>query len=173
MSSPAIIKGIFCKMTLDDLKKLATGSLLFNLDRIIAPRLITIFYLLGMATISLWAISHFFATFAFGLGSGLWGLLEIVVFGLLGFVALRIACEAAIVYFKANEHTADAVNQVRAQTSLIDEVRDAIEELADEDSEPAAIEPPAATKPAEEKPVTAKSNGKPRRTAKRSPSAKS
>lgn len=157
-------------MTLDDLKKLATSSVLFSLDRIIAPRLINIFYLLGLAAIILWSVSHFFATFSFSFGSGLWGLLEITVFGLLGFVTLRIVCEAVIVYFKANERAADAASQPHTTTSLIDEVRDAIEELADEDPEPAAIEPPEKPKPA---PTKRKSTSTPRGTAKRSPAAKS
>jgi len=168
-------------MTFDDLKKLATGSLLFSLDRIIAPRLITIFYLLGLAALVLWTISHLFATFAFGFGSGLWGLLEIVVFGLLGFVVLRIMCEALIVYFKANEGAAAAASQPRPSVSLIDEVRDAIEELADDeyDAEPAAVvkapvkaRPAAKPAAAAKAPVT-KTVARPRRTAKRTPPAKS
>ncbi len=123
-------------MTLDDFKHLATGSVLFSLDRIIAPRLVNIFYLLGLAALALWAISHLFATFSFGFGSGLWGLLEIVVFGLLGFVVLRIVCETLIVFFKANERAAKSATQTSSSSStLIDEVRDAIEELAERDEE--------------------------------------
>jgi len=34
---------------LDDLKKFVASNLLFSLDRIIAPRLFTLVYLLGMA----------------------------------------------------------------------------------------------------------------------------
>ena len=120
-------------MTLDDLQKLATGSLLFSLDRIIAPRLTNILYLLGLVAIVLWAISHLFFTFSFGFGTGLWGLLEVVVYGLLAFVILRIACEAFIVYFKTHETVAKSASRPRPAATLIDEVRDAIEELADED----------------------------------------
>lgn len=157
-------------MTLDDLKKLATGSLLFSLDRIIAPRLVNIFYLLGLAAIILWAISHFFATFSFGFGNGLWGLLEIAIFGLLGFVVLRISCEAVIVYFKANERAAEAASQPRQSVSLIDEVRDAIEELAEEDQEPAPAKTAAPKPPAPKRKTT---KAAPRRTAKRTPASKS
>jgi len=160
-------------MTLDDIKKLATGSLLFSLDRIITPRMINILYLLGLAAISIWSINHLFATFSLGFGSGLWGLLEIAIFGLLGFVCLRVACEAIIVFFKANERAADAATQVRPTMSLIDEVRDAIEELADEDEATAAIEPPVKPKPAAAKPASKSSRKPTTRTAKRSPSAKS
>ncbi len=164
-------------MTLDDLQKLATSSMLFSLDRIIAPRLINIFYLLGLVAIILWAISHLFFTFGFGFGTGLWGLLEIVVFGLLGFVVLRITCEALIVYFKTHEGAAKSASQPRPAATLIDEVRDAIEELAEEGEETtapakAATRKPAASKPAmAKKPATPSKRAAPRRTAKRTPPA--
>lgn len=154
-------------MTLDDLQKLATSSMLFSLDRIIAPRLINIFYLLGLVAIVLWAISHLFFTFSFGFGTGLWGLLEIAVYGLLGFVVLRIACEAVIVFFKTHENAAKSASQPRPAATLIDEVRDAIEELAEEGDTP----PPPAPK-ATKKPATPKKPAAPRRTAKRTPPAK-
>lgn len=162
-------------MTLDDIKKLATGSLLFSLDRIIAPRLINILYMLGLAGIIVWAITHFFATFGLGFGTGIWGLLEILVFGLLGFVGLRIICDALIVYFKANEAVVEAASQPKPSVSLIDEVRDAIEELAEEDKEPIAIDPPAkapvkAAAKTTAKPAPKKTAAKaPRRTARRTP----
>lgn len=166
-------------MTLEDIKKLATGSLLFSLNRIISPRLINILYFLGLATIVLWAISHFFATFSYGFGSGLWGLLEIAVFGLLGFVVLRIACEAIIVFFRANEKFADVAPSSKGNNTLIDEVRDAIEELAEEDDEPVALQAPKASvsskstssRAAASKPAATKAKS-PRRTAKRTPPAK-
>ena len=149
-------------MTLDDLKKLATGSLLFSLDRILGPRLVNILYLLGLAAIAMWAISHFFTTFSFSFGAGLWGLVEIVVFGLLGFIILRIVCEAVIVFFKANEGAADAATASKTPASLIEEVRDAIEELADDEplSEEEIYLPPVS----EQKPKPTPR----RRTAKRS-----
>ena len=62
--------------------------------------------------ILLWAVSHLFLTFGCDFGNGLWGLLEIVVFGLLGVVALRIVCEALLVFFKANEMTTKRVNSL-------------------------------------------------------------
>lgn len=175
-------------MTLDDLQKLATGSLLFSLDRIIAPRLVNIFYLLGLAAIVIWAISHFFLTFGFGFGAGLWGLLEIAVYGLLSFVVLRISCEAIIVYFEAHKSAVNTSNQPRPAASLIDEVRDAIEELAEEGDD--ATPAPAKTKSkitsktttktiskaapkTAAKTTAAKKPIKPRRTARRAPPAKS
>lgn len=163
-------------MTFDDIKKLSTGSLLFSLDRIIAPRLVTILYLLGLFTIVLWAINHLFANFALGFGEGLWGLLEVVVYGLLGFVALRIVCEALIVYFRTNASAVKAAQQPRPTASLIDEVRGAIEELAEEDREPGTIEPPAAprtTKAASAGTSKSTSSRAPRRTARRTPPKKS
>lgn len=120
-------------MRFEDLKKLATGTILFDLNRIIAPRMVTIVYLLGLAAIGLWAVNHFFFSFRFGFGNGLWGLLEIAVFGLLALVVLRIACEAVIVYFKAHAAEAQEVTQPRLAASLIDDVRGAIEELAEQE----------------------------------------
>jgi|TARA_A100001391_G_scaffold162150_3_gene121111 hypothetical protein len=137
-------------MRFDDLRKLATGSVLFNLGRIISPRLVTILYLLGLAGIGLWAINHFFSSFRFGFGNGLWGLLEIAVFGLLAFVALRIVCEAVIVFFRVNSAEAETYEPEHAGASLIDDVREAIEDLADQEPdpvEPVAPSPVAPTPP--------------------------
>ena len=57
-------------MTLDDLKRLFTRQTLFRLDSILSPRLVPIFYALGLAGILLWAVSHFFWSFGFGFGNG-------------------------------------------------------------------------------------------------------
>jgi len=139
-------------MKFEDIRKLATGTILFDLNRIIAPRIVTIVYLLGLAAIALWAINHFFLTFSFGFGSGLWGLLEILIFGLLAMMILRVACEAVIVYFKAHASEAEQVTQPRGSASLIDDVRDAIEDLAEQepdfaDDDPVDTVPPAASVP--------------------------
>ena len=120
-------------MRFDDLRKLATGNVLFNLGRILSPRLVTIFYLLGLAAILLWAVNHFFSSFRFGFGNGLWGLLEIAVFGLLAIVVLRIVCEAVIVFFRANAAETEDYAPERPTASLFDEVREAIEDLADQE----------------------------------------
>lgn len=117
-------------MTLDDLKRLFTRQTLFRLDSIISPKLVPILYAVGLAAILLWAISHLFWTFSFGFGIGLWGLLELVVFGLLYFIALRIGCEALLVWFKTHEQSGETVNRSRYSASLLDEVRDAIRDLA-------------------------------------------
>lgn len=135
-------------MRFDDLRKLATGSVLFNLGRIISPRLVTILYLLGLAAIALWAVNHFFSSFRFGFGNGLWGLLEIAVFGLLAFVALRIACEAIIVFFRANSAEAETYEPQHLGSSLIDDVREAIEDLADQEPDPVEPVAPAPVAPA-------------------------
>ncbi len=128
-------------MRFDDLRKLATGNVLFNLRRILSPRLVTILYLLGLAGILVWAVRHFFSSFRFGFGNGLWGLLEIAVFGLLAFVALRIVCEGVIVFFRSHADEGEILEPEHPNTSLLDEVRDAIEELAER--EPDRIEPEA------------------------------
>ncbi|KKB09723.1 DUF4282 domain-containing protein [Devosia chinhatensis] len=119
-------------MTLDDLKRLLTRQTLFRLDSILSPRLVPILYALGLAAILLWAINHFFFRFGTGFGNGLWGLLEIVVFGLLAFVGLRIGCEALMVWFRSHQQTGDSMARSRYSASLLDEVRDAIRDLAEE-----------------------------------------
>ena len=71
-------------MTGDDLRKIFLGRTLFRLDTVLSPRLVPILYASGLGALLLWAITHLFATFGRNFGDGLWGLLEIVVFGLLG-----------------------------------------------------------------------------------------
>src|SRR5690606_33724761 len=147
------------KMTGDDLRKLLLGTTLFRLDTILATKLVPILYATGMAVILLWAVTHLFATFGRNFGDGLWGMLEIVVFGLLGIVLLRIVCEMLLVYFNAPETAAPAVGLSRVSASLAEEVRDAIADIADEEDDAAASgRSPAAPPPQ-----------KPRRTAKRTP----
>ena len=128
-------------MTLDDLKRLFTRQTLFRLDAILAPRLVPILYALGLAGILLWAVSHLFWTFSFGFGHGLWGLLEIAVFGLLLFVGLRIGCEALLVWFKTHEGKTETVTRSRYSSSLLDEVRDAIRDLAEAGEDREFVEP--------------------------------
>lgn len=118
-------------MTTDDLKRLFTRQTLFRLDAILSPRLVPILYALGLAAILLWAINHFFFRFGMGFGNGLWGILEIIVFGLTAFVALRIVCEALLVWFKTHQLAGDQVRSSRYSASLLDEVRDAIRDLAE------------------------------------------
>jgi uncharacterized membrane protein len=146
-------------MTPDDLRRLSTSPTLFNLDRLIAPRIIKMLYLLGLAAIVMWAITHLFATFAASFGEGLWGLLEIAVFGLFFFVVLRIACEALIVFFRQNQATMDKTAAARSSANIIDDVRDALEELAEDEEEPAAGAKPASTRSASTQ-GTAASGGK-------------
>lgn len=145
------------KMTGDDLRKIFLGRTLFRLDTILSPKLIPVLYLTGLFSILLWAVTHLFATFGRTFGDGLWGLLEIAVFGLFALIVLRVACEVLLVFFKAHESAARAVGLSRVSSTLVDEVRDAISDIADEEDPGAAGENPPAP-PA-----------KPRRTAKRAP----
>ncbi|NOZ32837.1 MAG: DUF4282 domain-containing protein [Alphaproteobacteria bacterium] len=123
-------------MTPDDLKRLSTSPTLLNLDRLIGPRIIKIVYLAGLAGIGLGAISHLFATFGASFGSGLWGLLEIAVYGVFAFLVLRLGCEAFIVYFRRNADLVDGQPAARRGASIIDDVREALSELAEDDPEP-------------------------------------
>ena len=119
----------------DDLKRLLSRSTLFRLDAILAPRLIPLLYTLGLAAIGLWAVYHLFASFGDNFGQGLWGLLEILVYGPLWVLALRLGCEALQVFFKAHEGYANAVNRGRISKSLLAEVGDAIHDLAEDDDD--------------------------------------
>jgi hypothetical protein len=150
-------------MTLDDLKKIFLSPTLFRLETILSPRLVPVIYATGLAALLLWAVGHLFASFGRNFGDGLWGLLEIAVYGSLFLLLLRVVCEVLLVFFKANEATTRAVSLSRVPTSLIDEVKDAIHDIAEdedhyEDGEPSTDV--VATTPT------------PRRSAKRSPPAK-
>lgn len=155
-------------MTSDDLKRIFMGPTLFRLDAILSPRLVPILYAAGLGTMLLWAVTHLFATFGRNFGDGLWGLLEIVVYGLFGLIALRVGCEALLVWFKAHETATETVSRTRPMTGLLDEVRDAIHDIADEEDDLAdddLIAP--ATVPIPD--VPAPSGRAPRRTARRTP----
>lgn len=155
-------------MTSDDLKRIFLGPTLFRLDTILSPRLVPILYIVGLAAILLWGVAHLFATFASNFGNGLWGLLEIVVYGALAIVVLRVACEALLVFFKAHEDAVEAVSRSRISSTLLDEVRDAIHDIADEEDDDYTITP--ATDPAPDIEITPP-GPKVRRTARRTPPA--
>ena len=156
-------------MTSDDLKRILVGPTLFRLDTILSPRLVPVLYAAGLGTLLLWAVTHLFATFGRNFGDGLWGLLEIVVFGGFGLVALRIACEALLVYFKVHEDATDSVSRTRISSSLLEEVRDAIHDIADEEEDDEDLISPA-TVPGPDVEITPPRG--PRRTARRTPSPK-
>lgn len=175
------------KMTLDDLKKIATGSVLFSLDRVIVPRLIRLTYLLGLVGIGLWGLDHLFDAFRFGFGNGIWGIIEVAIFGLLAFVGLRIICEVVMIYYKANEKFVPTAMDPPSSASLIDDVAGAIEELAgEEDRAPAQISAPRTVrktaakakpttpvaKPSATKATKSTPRAAPRRTARRTPRPK-
>jgi hypothetical protein len=123
-------------MTLDDLKRIFLSPTLFRLDTILAPRLVPLLDAAGLAALLLWGVSHLFWTFGRSFGDGLWGLLEIVVFGFLWLLLLRIGTEALAVFFKSHEAAAESLSHSRLPAPLLDDVADAIHDLADE------VEPP-------------------------------
>ena len=89
-------------MTLDDLKKIFLSPTLFRLETILSPRLVPVLYATGLAALLLWSVGHLFQSFGRNFGDGLWGLLEIAVYGALVLILLRIVCEVLLVFFKAN-----------------------------------------------------------------------
>ena len=156
-------------MTSDDLKRIFLGPTLFRLDTLLSPRLVPVVYVTGLGAILIWAIKHLFATFGTNFGEGLWGLLEIAVFGAFMLVVLRAACEALLVYFKAHEEATDEVSRTRISSSLLEDVRDAIHDIADEEDEIVDVDDliTPATVPAPDVEITPPRG--PRRTARRTP----
>ncbi len=153
-------------MNFDDLKKIFLSPTLFRLDTILSPRLVPVLYAVGLASLLLWAVTHLFATFGRTFGDGLWGLLEIIVFGMLGVVVLRMLCEFLLVFFKVNETATRTVSLSLVSTSLLDDVRDAISDIADESEDPEVEidDPGPEPEPTTRTPV--------RRTARRTPTPK-
>lgn len=119
-------------MTLDDLKKIFLSPTLFRLETVLSPKLVPVLYGTGMFALLLWAVGHLFLTFGRTFGDGLWGLLEIAVYGALGLIALRVICEVLLVFFKANEAATRTVAVSRLSGSLMDEVREAIHDIAED-----------------------------------------
>jgi hypothetical protein len=159
-------------MTSDDLRRIFMGQTLFRLDTILSPRLVPVLYVTGLATLLLWAVTHLVFAFAGSFWDGLWSLLEIVVYGSFGLVLLRTLCEALLVWFKTNESAADSVSRTRISSSLLEEVRDAIHEMADEEDEVVDVDDliTPATVPAPDVEITPPRG--PRRTARRTPGPK-
>jgi hypothetical protein len=122
-------------MIWDDLKKLLTSPTLFRLDAILSPRLVPLVYVVGLVAIILWAVDHLFASFAFNFGQGLWGILEIVVYGALLLLLLRVFCEGLLVFFQSHNAATETVARSRLSASLLDEVADAIHDLAEDDDD--------------------------------------
>ncbi len=118
---------------LEYLKKIILGNILFSFDRIITPKLVHILYFLVLIAIALTAISHFFSALSLGLGAILWALVEILVFSLIAFVLLRIFCEMIIIYFHKNKQIVEQITKPKVTISLLDEVKEAIEELAQDE----------------------------------------
>lgn len=120
-------------MTPDDMRKIATSPTLFNLDRMISPRIIKVLYLLGLSAIVIWSVAHLTTTFGKSFIEGFWGLIEIVVYGLLAFVVLRVACETLIIFFRKNASAMAEPKDERPIGSIFEDVKGALEELAEDD----------------------------------------
>ena len=159
-------------MTSDDLRRIFMGQTLFRLDTILSPRLVPVLYVTGLATLLLWAVTHLVSAFAGSFWDGLWSLLEIVVYGAFGIVLLRTLCEALLVWFKTNEAAADSVSRTRISTTLLEEVRDAIHEMAEDEDDAVDVDDliTPATVPAPDVEITPPRG--PRRTARRTPGPK-
>lgn len=134
-------------MNPNDWKRLLLGPTLFRLDTIISTRLVPILYAIGLLAVLVWAINHLFFMFATGIANGLWGLVEIAVFGLLALVLLRIACEVLLVFFKAHEAETESVSRSRIGSTLMEDVNEALHDLAEADEDEITIREPVHTPP--------------------------
>ncbi len=134
-------------MTSEELKRLLLGPTLYRLDTVLSTRLVPILYAFGLAAIFVWAINHLFWSFGSNFGNGLWGLIEIAVFGGLSLIVLRVVCEAVLVFFKSHEAATESVARTRISSSLLDEVKDAISDLADADEDIVTVSEPVRTTP--------------------------
>ena len=152
-------------MTTDDLKKIFLSPTLFRLDTVLSPRLVPILYAAGLFSILLWAVGHLFMSFGRNFGDGLWGLLEIAVYGTLMLIVLRIVAEVLLVFFKANETVSRTVGLSMISSSLVDDVKDALHDIAD------AVDDELDDDFAENE-IVSSAKKPPRRTARRSPKAK-
>lgn len=158
----------------DDLRRIFLGPTLFRIDTVIAGKLVPILYGTGLVAILVWAINQLFSSFGRSFGDGLWGLVEIAVFGLLWLLILRVACEVALVFFRSHQSAVESVRATRMSATLLEDVREAIHDLAEDDAGdgPRAPDaPPAATRPSSEVAPTDLPQRGPvvRRTAKRTP----
>lgn len=134
-------------MNSDDLRRLFLGPTLFRLDTILAPRMVPILYAAGLLALLVWGINHLFWTFGGGFSSGVWGIVEILVFGLLWLIILRIACEGLLVFFRAHATAVDTVMRTRTRSSLLEEVGDAIHDLAESEVDTVTITEPVPSRP--------------------------
>ena len=114
---------------------------IYRLDSLIGQKLAPLLYVAGLAGIVLWAVSHLVASFEVGFAQGLWGILEILVYGALALVVLRVACEMVLVFFASREASAVGIDRASRPGSLLDEVGDAIRELAEDDDIMPATDP--------------------------------
>jgi hypothetical protein len=117
----------------EDFKKLVSGPTLYRLDGLIGARLAPVLYAVGLSAAVLWAIAHLVTSFAVSFAQGLWSLLEIVVYGGLWVIALRITCEMVLVFFESRSSLVATIDRNRRPGSLLDEIGDAIHELAEDD----------------------------------------
>ncbi|MGV3651421.1 MAG: DUF4282 domain-containing protein [Devosia sp.] len=162
-------------MPIEDIKKILLSPALFRLDRRLAPKLVPLLYAVGLFGVLIWAVKHLFATFGENFGNGLWGLIEIVTFGALAVIGLRILCEGVLAYFRMAEDEGALEPEHRVPSTLLEDIGDALQDIAeavdDEDDyiTPATDPPPYAPERSAEAIAGAGRRPAYRRTARRTP----
>jgi hypothetical protein len=123
---------------LNDLRRMLTGPDLLSLSNPFGSRLVPVLYIVGLVAIVIWAVGLVVGGFALAWSRGIWAIIEMVVYGGFMVLALRAICEALLIYFSAGQARLEAAAATASEATLLDEVRDAIDHLADEDAGTAA-----------------------------------
>lgn len=76
---------------------------LLSFDAMVAPKLITVLYYLGLVVVLLSGVGVIFAPTAFGGSVTLWSFVQGILTIAFGILFVRVTCEAWIVFFKMNE----------------------------------------------------------------------
>jgi hypothetical protein len=115
---------------LNDLRRMLTGPALLSLTSPFGSRLVPVLYIVGLVAIVIWAVNLVVTGFALAWSLGIWSIIEVVVYGSLMVLALRAICEVLLIYFSR----AGLPVAAGSEATLLDEVRDAIDHLAEEDA---------------------------------------
>lgn len=147
-------------------------TVLFNLNTFITPKIVKIFYLVGMATITLKFVQAVIIAMSTGFFAGIAGILAATAAAVFSFLILRITAEFIIVFFKNNEALTELSGADDPDQDIFEDVKDSFNALFphDEDMDLDLGDTPEPAKPARAKPAAARPKPAARSAAK--PAAK-
>lgn len=156
------------------------NTILFNLNTFVTPKIVKIFYLVGMGTIVLKFIQAVIFALSIGFFNGLAGILAAGATAIFSFLILRIAAEMIIVFFKNNESLAEMAGGADQENDIFDDVKESFNALFPQDDdmdldlgeqqEPAAKPAPKAS-PAKPAAKTTRAKPAAKRTTRAKPKA--